>query len=63
MYIAVSTDCFPEIPMPDVVETFIDLEFTTIEIALRENGGLLSPSRNIPTPIITTRYRANKVKC
>lgn len=45
MYIAVSTDCFPEIPMPDVVETFIDLEFTTIEIALRENGGILSPSR------------------
>ena len=45
MYIAVSTDCFPEIPMPDVVETFIDLEFTTIEIALRENGGVLSPSR------------------
>ncbi|MCC6509545.1 MAG: sugar phosphate isomerase/epimerase [Pirellulaceae bacterium] len=31
--------------MPDVVETFIDLEFTTLEIALRENGGLLSPSR------------------
>ncbi len=45
MFIAISTDCFPDIPMPDVVETFIDLEFTTIEIALRENGGPLSPSR------------------
>lgn len=45
MFIAVSTDCFPEIPMPDVVEVFIDLEFTTIEIALRENGTILSPSR------------------
>lgn len=44
MYIAVSTDCFPDILMPDVVETFIDLEFTTIEIALRENGSVLSPS-------------------
>lgn len=31
--------------MPDVVDLFIDLEFTTIEIALRENGSLLSPSR------------------
>lgn len=45
MFIAVSTDCFPDIPMPDVVEAFIDLEFTTIEIALREDGGPLSPSR------------------
>jgi sugar phosphate isomerase/epimerase len=45
VYIAVSTDCFPDIPMPDVVETFIDLEFTTIEVALRENRGVLSPSR------------------
>ena len=45
MFIAVSTDCFPDIPMPDVVEAFIDLEFTTIEVALRENGTVLSPSR------------------
>ncbi len=45
MFIAVSTDCFPEIPMPDVIEVFTDLEFTTIEIALRENGTLLSPSQ------------------
>lgn len=45
MFIAVSTDCFPDIPMPEVIDVFIDLEFTTIEIALRENGTLLSPSR------------------
>lgn len=45
MYVAVSTDCFPDQLMPDVVDTFIDLEFTTVEIALRENGTLLSPSR------------------
>jgi sugar phosphate isomerase/epimerase len=45
VFIAVSTDCFPDIPMPDVVEVFIDLEFTTIEIALRENGTVLSPSQ------------------
>ena len=31
--------------MPDVVDQFIDLEFTTIEISLRENGTALSPSR------------------
>ena len=45
MYVAVSTDCFPDVTMPDVVDAFIDLEFTTIEIALREDGTSLSPSR------------------
>ncbi len=45
MYVAVSTDCFPDLPMPDVIDAFIDLEFTTVEIALREDGTPLSPSR------------------
>lgn len=45
MYVAVSTDCFQDQLMPDVVDSFIDLEFTTIEIALREDGTKLSPSR------------------
>lgn len=45
MYVAVSTDCFPDLQMPDVVEALADLEFTTVELALRENGSALSPSR------------------
>ncbi len=45
MYVAVSTDCLPDLEMPDVVEAFADLEFTTVELALRENGSVLSPSR------------------
>ena len=45
MYVAVSTDCLPDLPMPDVVDACADLEFTTVEIALRENGSPLSPSR------------------
>ena len=45
MYVAVSTDCLPDVPMPDVVQAFADLEFTNVEIALRENGSVLSPSR------------------
>ena len=45
MYVAVSTDCFPELTMPDVIDAFVDLEFTTVEIALREDGTALSPSR------------------
>ena len=45
MYVAVSTDCFPDKLMPEVVDLFVDLEFTTVEIALREDGTVLSPSR------------------
>ncbi|HBE68348.1 MAG TPA: sugar phosphate isomerase/epimerase [Planctomycetaceae bacterium] len=45
MYVAVSTDCLPELEMPEVVEAFVDLEFTTVELALRENGSVLAPSR------------------
>lgn len=45
MYVAVSTDCFPDLLMPEVVEAFVDLEFATVEIALREDGTALSPSR------------------
>lgn len=45
MYVAVSTDCLPDLQMPEVVDAYADLEFTTVEIALRENGSVLSPSR------------------
>jgi len=45
VYVAVSTDCFPDVTMPDVIDAFIDLEFTTVEISLREDGTVLSPSR------------------
>ncbi len=45
MFVALSTDCFPEITMPELVDVFIDLEFTTFEISMRENGTPLSPSR------------------
>lgn len=45
MYVSVSTDCYPEQTMPEVIDSFVDLEFTNVEIALRENGTVLSPSR------------------
>lgn len=45
MYVAASTDCFPDVLMPEVVDLFADLEFTTVEISLREDGTVLSPSR------------------
>lgn len=45
MYVAVSTDSLPDLQMPEVFTACADLEFTTVEIALRENGSPLSPSR------------------
>jgi sugar phosphate isomerase/epimerase len=45
VYVAASTDCFPESHMPDVADLLDDLEFATIEIALRENETSLSPSK------------------
>ena len=45
MYVSVSTDCFPDTLMPEVVDSAIDLEFSIVEISLREDGTALSPSR------------------
>ncbi len=36
--VAATTACFPEIPIPDVIEQLIDLEFTCVEIALYDDG-------------------------
>lgn len=38
MIVAVSTECFPDVPLPDVITLLSDLEFSTVEIALHENG-------------------------
>ena len=44
MIVSASTDCFQEIPIPEIFERLADLEFASVEIALRENSGSLSPS-------------------
>lgn len=38
MLVAASTTCFPEVPLPDVIELLIDLEFTCVEIALHDDS-------------------------
>lgn len=45
MFVAASTDCFPGNSLPEVADILADLEFTHIEIALREDGTALAPSR------------------
>ncbi|MCA9217447.1 MAG: sugar phosphate isomerase/epimerase [Planctomycetales bacterium] len=40
MLVAASTDCYPEIPLPEVFEKLLDLEYSAVEIAVREDGQL-----------------------
>ncbi len=43
--VAASTGCFPETPLPEVIEILADLEFTAVEIVLDDNGIQMPPSR------------------
>ena len=45
MYVAASTDCWPDHPLPEIADWLADLEFSCIELALREDGSALAPSR------------------
>ena len=45
MFVAASTGCFPDIPLPDVIEVLSDLEFTCVEIVLDDKGIQMPPAR------------------
>jgi sugar phosphate isomerase/epimerase len=45
VFVAASTDCFPELPLDAALERLVDLEFTRVEIAIRESGQQLRPSQ------------------
>lgn len=40
MFVAASTECWPDLELEDAIEALSDLEFTAIEIALHESGKL-----------------------
>ena len=44
MLVAASTECFGQLPLDDAINRLADLEFSNIEIAVRENGNHLRPS-------------------
>lgn len=44
MIVAASTDCFSELPLEAAVGRLVDLEYTCVEIAIRETGNQLKPS-------------------
>jgi sugar phosphate isomerase/epimerase len=44
MFIAASTECWPELSLDDAIPILWDMEFTAIEIDVHEQGGHLRPS-------------------
>lgn len=45
MFVAASSECFPSLSLDAVLERLVDLEYTSIEIAIHEHGGPLKPSQ------------------
>jgi len=45
VFVAASTECFPNLPLDAALERLVDLEYNRIEIVLRENGNQLKPSQ------------------
>jgi sugar phosphate isomerase/epimerase len=45
VYIAASTGCFPDVPVPEVIDILNDLEFTAVEIVLDDRGQQIRPAQ------------------
>lgn len=45
MFIAASTECFPDLPTQEVLEILRDLEFTAVELPIKESSRWLKPSQ------------------
>ena len=44
MFVAASTQCYPDMPLSETIEKLAHLEFSHIELALHESGNHLKPS-------------------
>ena len=58
MFVAASTDCFAKLPLAEALTRLVDLEFTAVEIVLREGASGLSPSQvhaNVETAVQACR--------
>lgn len=45
MFVAASTGCFPHLCLPEALERLAGLEYSRVEIAIREQGSQLRPSQ------------------
>lgn len=44
MLVAASTACFPDLSLTEAMERLADLEYTSVEVVVHENGGAMKPS-------------------
>lgn len=44
MFVAASSECFPGLSLDGVLQRLVDLEYTSIEVAIHEVGGPIKPS-------------------
>jgi sugar phosphate isomerase/epimerase len=44
VFVCVSTECFPELPLAKAMERLAELEFTAVELDVHERGGHLEPA-------------------
>lgn len=44
MLVTASTECFSELPLPDVYEKLLELEYSAVEISITEDSDQLKPS-------------------
>ncbi len=44
MFVAASSECFPELSLDSVLQRLVDLEYSNVEVALHERGGHIKPS-------------------
>jgi len=44
VFVAATTNCFPDLSLSDAIEKLADLEFSHIEIGIHENGNHMKPS-------------------
>ena len=45
MFVCVSTECFPDLPLALAMERLAELEFTAVELDVHETGGHLQPAQ------------------
>ena len=50
MLVAATTACFPDLPLREAIERLVDLEYTHVDIAIRDDSVDLTPERIVAEP-------------
>ena len=50
MFVCVSTECLPALPLAQAMERLAELEFTAVELDVHEQGGHLTPAQVAADP-------------